>query len=243
MIPCGSIADAPFATAEEWMSTAFQAFGSTGRRRFDLSVYLVTDTRLSGPRGVAAVAEAAVRGGVTLVQLRDPDATTRALIETARQLQAVLAPLGIPLIVNDRVDVALAVGADGVHLGDRDMPAETARRLLGPEIIIGVTVHDAAEAQAVDVAIADYAGIGPVFATSTKAEARPAIGVDGFRTLRALVPLPVVGIGGIDAALAAAVVAAGADGVAVVSAICAAANPEAAARAIRGAVTNGRGTA
>lgn len=210
------------------------------RRRFDLSVYLVTDTRLSGPRGVAAVAAAAARGGVTIVQLRDPDATTRELIAAAGALQAALAPHGVPLVINDRVDVALAVGADGVHLGDRDMPAETARRLLGPGRIVGVTVHDAAEARAVDTAIADYAGIGPVFATTTKAEARPAIGVDGFRALRRLVPLPVVGIGGIDAARTAAVIAAGADGVAVVSAICAAPDPEAAARAIAAAVAEGR---
>jgi len=209
-------------------------------RRFDLSVYLVTDTRLSGPRGVAAVAAAAAQGGVTIVQLRDPDATTRELIAAAQALQAALVPHGVPLVINDRVDVALAVGADGVHLGDRDMPAATARRLLGPGRIVGVTVHDAAEARAVDTGIADYAGIGPVFATTTKAEARPAIGVDGFRTLRRLVPLPVVGIGGIDAARTAEVIAAGADGVAVVSAICAAPDPEAAARAIAAAVAEGR---
>ncbi|WP_034850331.1 thiamine phosphate synthase [Inquilinus limosus] len=209
-------------------------------RRFDLSVYLVTDTRLSGPRGVAEVAAAAARGGVTLVQLRDPDATTRALIAAAGALQAVLAPHGIPLIVNDRVDVALAAGADGVHLGDRDMPAATARRLLGPDRIVGVTVHDAAEARAVDPAVADYAGIGPVFATTTKAGARPAIGVDGFRALRRLVPLPAVGIGGIDAGRAADVIAAGANGVAVVSAICAAPDPEEAARSIAAAVAEGR---
>lgn len=210
------------------------------RRRLDLSVYLVTDTRLSGPRGVTAVAAAAARGGVTIVQLRDPDATTRELIAAAEALQAALAPHGVPLVINDRVDVALAVGADGVHLGDRDMPAATARRLLGPGGIIGVTVHDAAEARAVAPEIADYAGIGPVFATTTKAEARPAIGVDGFRALRRLVPLPVVGIGGIDAARTTDVIAAGADGVAVVSAICAAPDPEAAARAIAAAVAEGR---
>jgi thiamine-phosphate pyrophosphorylase len=186
------------------------------------------------------VAAAAARGGVTIVQLRDPDATTRGLIAAAEALQAVLAPHGVPLVINDRVDVALAVGADGVHLGDRDMPAATARRLLGPGRIVGVTVHDAAEARAVDTEIADYAGIGPVFATTTKAEARPAIAVDGFRALRRLVPLPVVGIGGIDAARTADVIAAGADGVAVVSAICAAADPEAAARAIAAAVAAGR---
>ncbi|WP_395681828.1 thiamine phosphate synthase [Inquilinus sp.] len=210
------------------------------KRRFDLSVYLVTDTRLSGPRGIAAVAAAAARGGVTIVQLRDPDATTRELIAAAEALQAALAPHGVPLVINDRVDVALAVGADGVHLGDRDMPAATARTLLGPGRIVGVTVHDAAEAGAVDTEIADYAGIGPVFTTTTKAEARPAIGVDGFQALRRLVPLPVVGIGGIDAARTAAVIAAGADGVAVVSAICAAPDPEAAARAIAAAVAEGR---
>ncbi len=137
------------------------------RRRFDLSVYLVTDTRLSGPRGIAAVAAAAARGGVTIVQLRDPDATTRELITAARALQAALAPHGVKLVINDRVDVALAVEADGVHLGDRDMPAATARRLLGPGCIVGVTVHDAAEARAVDT------GRLPIMPASARSSAPP----------------------------------------------------------------------
>ncbi|MEP9354504.1 thiamine phosphate synthase [Xanthobacter sp. KR7-65] len=209
-------------------------------RAFDLTLYLVTDPRLVAARGLVATVAAAVKGGATLVQLRDPEAHGRALVEQARALKALLKPLGIPLIVNDRVDVAVAADADGVHLGQDDMAPADARALLGPDRILGLSVGTPAEFAASDLAGVDYLGVGPVTATGTKADAGAAIGTAGLAAVRALTRLPIVGIGGIDRALAADVIRAGADGVAVVSAICAAPDPEDAARALKAAVTAAR---
>jgi len=207
---------------------------------FDLSLYLVTDPRLTAARGLEATVAAAVRGGVTLVQLRDPAAHGRALVEQARALKAQLAPLGIPLIVNDRVDVAIASGADGVHLGQDDMAPADARALMGPDRILGLSVGNPAEYAASDLAGVDYLGVGPVKATGTKKDAGAAIGAAGIAAVRALTALPLVGIGGLDAPLAGEVIRAGADGVAVVSAICAAPDPEQAARTLRAAIDAAR---
>ncbi|MBN8915740.1 MAG: thiamine phosphate synthase [Rhizobiales bacterium] len=213
-------------------------------RPFDLTLYLVTDPRLVAARGLVATVEAAVKGGATIVQLRDPDAHGRALVEQARALKALLAPLRIPLIINDRVDVAVAADADGVHLGQDDMTPADARALLGPERILGLSVGNPAEFAAsnigIDIGVVDYLGVGPVKATGTKKDAGAAIGTSGVTAVRALTRLPIVGIGGIDGALAAEVIRAGADGVAVVSAICAAPDPEHAARALLSAVTAAR---
>ncbi|MFG1227985.1 thiamine phosphate synthase [Xanthobacter wiegelii] len=213
-------------------------------RPFDLTLYLVTDPRLVAERGLLATVEAAVKGGVTLVQLRDPDAHGRALVEQARALKALLAPLRIPLIVNDRVDVAVAADADGVHLGQDDMSPADARALLGPERILGLSVGNPAEfagsSSGIDIGAVDYLGVGPVKATGTKKDAGAAIGAAGVAAVRALTRRPIVGIGGIDGALAGEVIRAGADGVAVVSAICAAPDPEHAARALLSAVTAAR---
>lgn len=213
-------------------------------RPFDLTLYLVTDPRLVAERGLLATVDAAVKGGVTLVQLRDPDAHGRALVEQARALKALLAPLRIPLIVNDRVDVAVAADADGVHLGQDDMAPADARALLGPERILGLSVGNPAEfagsSSGIDIGAVDYLGVGPVKATGTKTDAGAAIGAAGVAAVRALTRLPIVGIGGIDGALAGEVIRAGADGVAVVSAICAAPDPEHAARALLSAVTAAR---
>lgn len=207
---------------------------------FNLSLYLVTDPRLTAARGLEATVKAAVKGGVTVVQLRDPDAHGRALVEQARALKALLAPLGLPLIINDRVDVAVAADADGVHLGQDDMTPADARGLLGPNRILGLSVGNPAEYKASDLAGVDYLGVGPVRATGTKADAGAAIGAAGIAAIRALTGLPLVGIGGVDASIAPDVIRAGADGVAVVSAICAAADPEAAAKALRAAVSAAR---
>ena len=207
---------------------------------FDLTLYLVTDPRLVATRGLMSVVEAAVRGGATIVQLRDPDAHGRALVEQARALKALLAPLAIPLIINDRVDVAIAAGADGVHLGQDDMAPGDARALLGPGPILGLSVGSPAEHAASDLAGVDYLGVGPVKATGTKADAGAAIGPAGVAAVRALTRLPIVGIGGLDATTAGEVIRAGAEGVAVVSAICAATDPEAAARALRQAIAAAR---
>lgn len=207
---------------------------------FDLTLYLVTDPRQVAARGLAATVAAAVAGGATLVQLRDPDAHGRDLVAQARALRALLAPRGIALIVNDRVDVAHAAGADGVHLGQDDLSPQAARAMLGPDAIVGLSVGTPAEFASSDLSGVDYLGVGPVRATGTKADAGAAIGPGGVAAVRRLTTLPIVGIGGIDAAIAGAVIRAGADGVAVVSAVCAAADPKAAAEALRAAVSAAR---
>lgn len=197
----------------------------------DLSLYLVTDHRLPFAR-MRETVRAAVAGGVRIVQLRDPDVGGRDLLERARALKADLDPLGIPLIVNDRVDVAHAAGAAGVHVGQSDLPPEAARAILGPSAIVGLSITDAVQVGAVDPSVVDYLGIGPVFATGTKPDAAPALGLEGTRVAAAATRLPSVAIGGIDLANAPAVMATGVVGLSVVSAISAAPDPEAAAAAL-----------
>ncbi len=199
----------------------------------DLSLYLIAGPEAVGGRDLLAVVAAAVQGGVSLVQLRDKTAADEALIEQARALKALLSPLGVPLIVNDRLEVALAAEADGLHLGQEDVAPARARAALGPGRILGVSAGDAEEAKIADPAVVDSVGVGPVYPTGSKADAGDAIGLDGLRALRALLPLPMVAIGGIDETTAAEVMACGVEGVAVFSAICAAADPRAAARALR----------
>ncbi len=203
-----------------------------------LRLCLVTDRALAGGRGVIDIALAAVRGGATMVQLREKDATTRAFVEQARALKAALAPLGVPLAINDRLDVALAVDADGLHVGQDDMPVETARRLMGPGKFIGLSITAIAQVLRPDAEAADYLGVGPIYAQMTKSDAAAPLGVDGLRRLRALTGKPLVAIGGLTPDNSAPVLAAGADGLAVVSAIVGAEEPEAAARRF-GAVLGG----
>lgn len=203
-----------------------------------LHLHLVTDSALCGARGILAVVEAAVRGGVTCVQLREKSLDTRAFVERARALKAWLLPLGVPLLINDRVDVALACGADGVHVGQNDMAPEDVRRLM-PRGLIGLSVESLAQLDAAERAPVDYYGISPVFATRSKHDAAPALGLDGLRAIRAGTRRPLVAIGGIDASNAAQVMAAGADGLAVVSALCSSADPEAAARDLRARMAPG----
>jgi thiamine-phosphate pyrophosphorylase len=197
-----------------------------------LRLHLVTDTPLCGARGVAAVVAAAVRGGASCVQLREKTVDTRDFLALARALKALLASLDVPLLVNDRVDIALACGADGVHVGQSDMPPEDVRRLM-PGALIGLSVETLAQLPAAERAPVDYYGVGPILATPTKADAAPPMGLDGLAAIRARTRRPLVAIGGIHLPNAAAVVAAGADGLAVVSALCAARDPEQAARALR----------
>ena len=194
-----------------------------------LRLYLVTDSDLSLGRSLAEVVEAAVRGGVSCVQLREKRLDTREFVAQARALRALLAECRIPLVVNDRIDVALACGADGVHLGQSDMPVEDARRLLPPEVFIGWSVEtpqDVLRARALPV---DYLGVSPVFATPTKTDTARPWGLDGLRGVRAATALPLVAIGGIHAGNARQVLEHGADGLAVVSAICSAPSPREAA--------------
>jgi thiamine-phosphate pyrophosphorylase len=203
------------------------------RRRLDLSLYLVVGAGDTRGRDLETVVRAAVAGGVTVVQLREKAAATRDMLARAQRLKALLDPLGVPLIVNDRLDVALAVGAAGVHLGQDDMPPDLARPLLGPGPILGLSVSDADEARTADPAQVDYVGIGTAFETGTKADAGAAIGPEGVRRLRAQVGLPSVAIGGIHAGNAAQLGGTGVEGIAVVSAIAGADDPEAAARELR----------
>ncbi|NBC47869.1 MAG: thiamine phosphate synthase [Gammaproteobacteria bacterium] len=201
----------------------------------DLSVYLITDAAQCAARGLVATVAAAVRGGVTAVQLRDKHASDAELIAQGRALQAVLAGTGVPLIINDRIEVAKALGADGVHVGQSDAAAQEARAKLGAKAIIGLSVQTPALAWAVDPSLVDYVGIGPVFATTTKRDHSTPLGFDGLAAVCAASPVPAVAIGGLQAAHAEAVWAAGAQGMALVSAICAAAAPEQAAREIAAA--------
>lgn len=198
----------------------------------DPRLYLVIDPACCR-HDPLTVAAAAARGGVTLVQLRDKHASTRALIRQAQALRDVLEPLGVPLLINDRVDVALAAAAAGVHVGQEDMPVEQARALLGPQAIIGLTVRSLEEAAAAPLDLLDYVSIGGVYATASKNNPNPPIGLDGLRQIAAAVrarqALPLTAISGLNTANSAAVMACGVDGVAVISAICAADDPEQAA--------------
>lgn len=199
----------------------------------DRSIYrlcLVTDRELARGRPLVDVVAAAVQGGATMVQLREKTATTRAFLEEARALQALLAPLGVPLVINDRVDIALAVGAAGVHVGQTDMPIEAVRVLVGPQCILGLSITNRTQIERADAKSADYLGIGPIFAQPTKADASTPLGFEGFAALRRLSDKPVVAIGGVKAEHVAPLREAGADGVAVVSAIVSADDPAKAAR-------------
>jgi thiamine-phosphate pyrophosphorylase len=201
---------------------------------------LVTDSALANGRSLAGIVAAAVNGGVTLVQLREKTASTRAFIEQAKVLKRLLAPLRVPLLINDRIDVALAAGADGAHVGQQDMPVALARQLLGPAAIIGLSITELGRVRDRDVELADYLGVGPIFAQSTKLDATPPLDLDGLAEVRRATGKPIVAIGGVSAANADAVRSAGADGIAVVSAIMGADDPRAAAAALVSAPKAGR---
>jgi thiamine-phosphate pyrophosphorylase len=210
--------------------------------RVDLRLNAIVDPERAGGRPLAELARLAAEGGATLIQLRDKRSETRALVEQARAIKQALAPFGVPFVINDRVDVALAAGAAGVHVGQDDMAAEDARLLLGPGAIIGLSIKNVSEAAAAPLALIDYVGSGGVYATLSKQQKSPPIGPEGLariidvlhrRAQQSGKALPVCGIAGIDAGNAAPVIAAGADGVAVISALSLASDPAAAARALR----------
>jgi thiamine-phosphate pyrophosphorylase len=211
----------------------------------DISLYGILDPQIAQGRSLADLARAAARGGATVLQYRDKDASTRAMIETARAILAALLGSFVPLLVNDRVDVALAAGAQGVHLGREDMAPADARRLLGSRAIIGATLKSRADIEVLKAAPVDYACIGGVFPTRHKDNADASLGVAGYRDLRAearaLFPsLPVGAIAGIDAANAASLIHAGADGIAVIGALFAGDDPESAARQLARALAEAR---
>jgi thiamine-phosphate pyrophosphorylase len=200
---------------------------------FDLSLYLVADQESCRHGGIETIVAAAIEGGATMVQLRGTRTHLRQFLADALALLTLTRKAGIPLIINDHIDIALAAGADGVHVGQADMPAAFARQLLGKDKIIGLSVTCAADLSDRDFALVDYVGLGPVFPTRSKADAAPALGLEQFAILRSRIALPVVAIGGINLSNAGSVMAAGADGIAVVSAICSSTDPRQAAVSFR----------
>ena len=187
----------------------------------DLLLYLVLDPDLcGGAEGMVRTARLAAENGATVVQLRAPNWKKRQWLATARELKSVLEPFGVPLIINDHIDIALAVDADGVHVGQDDMPVADVRRLIGPDKWLGLSVTNAVQMAEVPYELVDYLGIGPVYPTGTKSDAAPVVGVSAFAEVVAESRLPVVGIGGIQVGNCLPLVQAGAKGVAVVSAIC-----------------------
>jgi thiamine-phosphate pyrophosphorylase len=206
----------------------------------DLGLYAILDPAVAGGRSLVDLARQ-IAEHATLVQLRDKHSSTRVMVEEARALQAALAPAGVPLLINDRVDVALVAEADGVHIGQDDMPAADARLLLGRTAIIGLSVKTIAEAQAAPLEHLNYVAIGGVFATTSKDATNAPIGIEGLRAIaqavRARQPgFPICAIAGINESNAAQVIAAGADGVSVISALSLAPDPAAAAETLRAVV-------
>jgi thiamine-phosphate pyrophosphorylase len=192
----------------------------------DWRLCFVADSEAAADMDVLALIERAAAGGATLVQLRGKAWTDRQFLELARQSRRRLRPAGIPLIINDRADIARAAGAAGVHVGRADLPVAAAREILGRRSIIGLSVGSPAEARAGEAAGADYLGVGPVFLTRSKENAGVPLGVAAIRKIRSVSSLPILAIGGISAENAPAVIRAGADGVAVISAMTAAGDPE-----------------
>ena len=197
----------------------------------DLSLYVVTDP--AAPRGPEAVALAAARGGARVVQLRDKTASDEEFLALARRLAPALRALGCALILNDRPHLVRPAGAAGAHVGQGDLPPAQTRALIGPDAVLGLSVDSLDHLPAVDPAVVDHLGVGPVRATATKPDHAAPLGWEGLAAICAAAPLPAVAIGGIKPGDAAAVRAAGAVGMAVVSAVGMAADPEAAARALR----------
>jgi thiamine-phosphate pyrophosphorylase len=209
--------------------------------RIDLRLYALVDPERAVGRDLAVLARLVAQGGATLVQLRDKRGDTRAMVARARAIKAALAPLNVPLLINDRIDVALAAGAAGAHVGQDDMAVEDARRLLGPDVLLGLSVKTVEQAEAAPINLLDYVGIGGVFATSSKDNPSPPIGPDGLARIVAVFrrrapTFPLCAIAGIDRSNAGEAIAAGADGVAVISALSLKDDPRAAARDLRDVV-------
>ena len=190
-----------------------------------LKLYLVTDRGIAGKRDIADIVLEAVQGGVTMVQLREKNISTREFVELAVKLKKILTPYDVPLIINDRVDVAVASGADGVHIGQSDMPYHIARGMLGYDKIIGLSVENFEQVEESNGLAVDYIGISPVFSTPTKTDTAEPFGLEGLKKAVAMSTHPTVGIGGMNPDTAASVMATGTDGIAVVSAIVGAKSP------------------
>ena len=210
-----------------------------GKAALDLRLYAIVDPEVSGGHDLAELSRQLAAGGTTLVQLRDKLSDTKVMVERARAIKAALGT--VPLLINDRIDVALAAGADGVHIGWDDMAPDDARRLLGPDAIIGLTINSPQRADATDLGLIDYAGIGGVYGTTSKQTKNTPIGPEGLKRVidalhRRQRGFQTCGIAGINAANAAPVIEAGADGVSVISALSLALDPQQAARELLGVV-------
>ena len=184
----------------------------------DYSIYLITDHDCLKGRDFLQCIEAALRGGVTLVQLREKNVTGRPFLERALAVKSLCDKYNVPLLINDRIDIALACKAQGVHLGQEDIPLGVAREILGDEAIIGISAHTSEEARLAELEGADYLGVGAVFPTSTKEDASE-VGLERLKQIRTMTKLPLVGIGGVNALNYAKVLAAGAQGAAIISGI------------------------
>ncbi|RXJ74779.1 thiamine phosphate synthase [Veronia nyctiphanis] len=195
-------------------------------------LYLVTDENIDTD-AITHIVATAIEGGVTMVQLREKKASTRQFLTKAQALKRVTADAGVPLIINDRVDIALAVDADGVHLGQSDMPVKKARELLGPEKLIGLSIESESQLADVSNEPLDYIGLSAIFATNTKTDTIKAWGLDGLKHAVAMSPVPVVAIGGINETNISDIYRTGAHGAALVSAICSAQDPAAASRTLK----------
>ncbi|WP_449241057.1 thiamine phosphate synthase [Desulfoscipio gibsoniae] len=191
----------------------------------DYSLYLVTDRAILEGRDLFQAVESALRGGVTLVQLREKEISSRDFYQTALALKDLTVKYKVPLLINDRLDIALAVDADGIHIGREDLPVQVARRLLGPQKIIGYSVSDIEEAIYGAKNGADYLGAGPVYTTTTKAVTVEPLGMEGLRSIKESVSIPVVGIGGINLNNIREVKKSGADGASIVSGILGSGDP------------------
>lgn len=203
----------------------------------DVRLYLVTDRGLSRGRSHEYIVEEAVKGGVTMVQLREKDVSTREFYHLAKRLREILVPKGIPLIINDRLDIALAIDADGLHIGQSDLPYEEARRILGMDKIIGLSVENLDQARDANKLDVDYIGLSPVFATPTKTDTSKPLGLEGVEQISRITRHKTVGIGGINQKNAGDIIRSGADGIAVVSAIVASDDPAKAAAELKRKVT------
>ncbi len=207
----------------------------------DLSAYLVLDPGLcGGPEGMIATTRAALAGGITVVQLRDKTHGTEALIDTGRTLMRLLEGTKVALIVNDDIDAALAIGAHGLHIGQGDLPVAEARARLGETPLLGLSVETPELAAQVDPALVDYVGCGPVFATPTKNDHKTPVGFDGLARIVAAAPVPAVAIGGLKPEHARDALRAGAQGLAVVSAICGQPDAQAATHTLVTALSEAR---
>lgn len=199
----------------------------------DYSLYVVTDTVLAKKRSLEEIVRLAINGGASVIQYREKNAPFETMVKEATMLHEITNAANIPLIINDNIQVALQVGAEGVHIGQGDMPADQARALIGPNKILGVSVKTLKEALKAVADGADYLGVGTIFATNTKSDAGKPTGLEPLKEIARCVNIPTVGIGGINADNARLVIACGAIGIAVISAIFGAEDPETTARNLR----------